>query len=135
LVIEHRYRDRTTVIVHHEGRSGLPRGTSKREDLLDTIVKLKERKGLAGDNESAFEVSFTKTREFFGADARPSLLRLTTQSGKAQWSHESMPDPVGERVAELKGQGLTQKEIAEEVGLSQSQVSRILKGQAARANA
>ena len=29
------------LLVHHAGRSGNPRGTSKREDVLDTVIQLK----------------------------------------------------------------------------------------------
>jgi len=37
-----RLRGVTILFVHHEGKAGTPRGTSKREDILDTVVRLKE---------------------------------------------------------------------------------------------
>jgi putative DNA primase/helicase len=48
-LLNHRFANRTIMLVHHEGRSGHARGTSKREDALDTIVKLKGRDDLRHD--------------------------------------------------------------------------------------
>jgi putative DNA primase/helicase len=124
-----RFRGRSLWFVHHEGRSGLPRGTSKREDVLDVILalKAKQREVTAEDSEEVtLEVRFTKTREIHPNDAAPRLLHLKTTSGTAVWRHELVRDQTRERVAELHRQNVKQKDIAKEVKLSQSQVSRIL---------
>jgi len=54
-------------LCHHEGRNtGYQRGTSKREDALDSMIGLKKRDGLDTEDTSAFELKFTKAREFYG---------------------------------------------------------------------
>lgn len=127
-LLDHRFHGRTVIIVHHEGKTKKQRGTSKREDVLDTIVSLEEVKDDMGSNEEqvTFELKFTKTREFYGAEAAPLLLRLSTKSGTAEWSFETKRDHVRDKIVELNKGGMKQKDIAKAVGLTQPQVSRIL---------
>jgi putative DNA primase/helicase len=122
-----RFRGCTVILVHHEGRSGNPRGTSKREDALDSILQLKERDEQAEqDGESSYELRFRKTREFGGEAKAPLLLRMSHDDGRIVWRHESLRDHTREHIVELRAQGLTQQQIADEVGLTQGQVSRLL---------
>ena len=126
-LLSHRFQGRTIILIHHEGKSGSPRGTSKREDVLDTIIRLKERRDLAADDEAAFELSFTKTREFHGIDAASLILRLSTKSGSAVWTHELERDHSRERASALRKQGMTQQQIADELEITQGRVSQILR--------
>ena len=128
-LLSHRFHGRTIIIIHHEGRSKKPRGTSKREDIMDTIVRLNELEpddSQPRENQSTFEISFTKTREFYGSAKAALIVKQSTASGVAQWSYEFARDHLHQRVDELKRQGLTQKDIARQLGVSQPQVSRIL---------
>ena len=127
-LLQHRFHSRTVIIIHHEGRSGKPRGTSKREDVLDTIIRLEAIKDDDADNddEVTFGLTFTKSREFYGADAAPLRLHLSTKLGVAEWTHETRRDHVHERAKKLHKDGFTQKEIAEELGLTQGRISQIL---------
>jgi putative DNA primase/helicase len=127
-LLQHRFHSRTVIIIHHEGRSGKPRGTSKREDVLDTIIRLEAIKDddAVNDDEVTFGLTFTKTREFYGAEAAPLRLHLSTKLGTANWTHELQRDHVHEHAKKLQKDGLTQKEIAKELGLTQGRVSQIL---------
>jgi len=60
----HRWQGRTVVLVHHEGKSGKPRGTSKREDPLDTMIGLRKLPEESNDDASVFELTFSKSRDF-----------------------------------------------------------------------
>ncbi len=124
MLLGHRFRDRTIILVHHEGRSSKPRGTSKGEDVLDTIIRIQERKDITcGDQEAAFELSFTKTRDFTAQ--QPLILRLSTASGTAAWTCETKRDHVRERVADLLAEGWQQMDIVTELNLSKGRVSQI----------
>ena len=123
-MLGHRFRGRTFILVHHEGKSGKPRGTSKREDVMDSIIKLKELE--SGEYAAKYELSFTKTREFYGAAKAPLVLHLSTEDGIAQWRHELAHDHVREQVRELARQGWKQKDIAKELGRAQPRISQIL---------
>ena len=122
-----RFANITVVLVHHEGRSGHARGTSKREDVLDTIIRLKDCDNLRqSKSETVFEMSFPKSREFYGDDKEARILRLSTETGKAVWSYETMRESNKQRVAALKNQGMQQKEIAKEIGITELAVSKIV---------
>ena len=89
-MLDHRFNERTFILLHHEGRSGHSRGTTKREDVLDTVMRLKQRRDEVQGQESVFELSYPKDREFFGSNSEPLLLHLSTQSGVVVWSHQSV---------------------------------------------
>jgi putative DNA primase/helicase len=129
-IMQHRFRGRTLVFLHHEGKNNQQRGTSKREDMLDTIIRLKERKDLETETECACELSFEKSREFYGAEAEPLILRLAKTAATSR--RESVKDNLKEKIRELSEQGnLKQSEIGKELGLTQGWVSKVLKQLAA----
>ncbi|MEQ1952258.1 AAA family ATPase [Mesorhizobium yinganensis] len=126
-----RQQGRAVVFVHHEGKGGKPRGSSKREDVLDVMVGLTERKDLVRGEESAFELTFTKTRHFAGEDARSRIVRLSMEDGGlATWTVEDSRGATEQKrakVVELLHEGMKQKDIAEKLGLTAARVSQIVK--------
>jgi putative DNA primase/helicase len=123
-MMTHRFRQRTFIILHHEGRSGKPRGTSKREDTLDTIIQTRKPAELQRTaRESVFEISFTKSRSF--TDTRPVIARFSTVSGTAEWQHTYANNFMEAEVFEMLDAGEKQSEIAKRVKRSKSQISRI----------
>jgi putative DNA primase/helicase len=130
-LMQHRWQGRTIILIHHEGRSNKPRGTSKREDVLDTMIGLKTYEPKPGEqpreDESAFELEFTKHREFYGTDAVPMVLHLSTTSGVVVWRHESAQDNRRERLGEMLRNGWKQRDIAKELGISEGRVTQLKK--------
>jgi hypothetical protein len=57
-LLDLRRRKIAVVIIHHAGRSGKMRGTTKREDALAWIIALENRRADAGDKRGARFVSF-----------------------------------------------------------------------------
>ena len=53
--------------VHHANKNGMQRGTSKREDVLDTVIVLKRPADYTPEHGARFEVHFEKSRGFFGS--------------------------------------------------------------------
>lgn len=124
--LRHKGAGRSVIFIAHEGaHGGRPRGTSKREDLLDSTIGIKSQLDLAEGSESVFELKFTKHRGFHGEDAAMRIIRLTTESGTAEWSSDLVKSKA-DRVKELKVKGYNQKQIGKELGMSQSAVSRLL---------
>jgi hypothetical protein len=125
LMMAHRFRRRSILLIHHEGRgTNAQRGTTKREDVMDSILRVKECPDKCTDTVSAFESSYPKHRRFYGADAKAKLLRLDISSGTVVWTHEPLEDNQ-ERVAKLLRDGYSQKEIVRMLGLSKGQVSKL----------
>jgi putative DNA primase/helicase len=127
-----RFRGVAVIFIAHEGHQrGRARGTSKREDTLDFTLGLELKDGditAEQSTEVSFVLNFTKKRELNGRDAAPLLLHLSTAaSGSSVRRWEFVGERARQQIKDLQKQGLKQKQIAKEVGLSQSQVSRILR--------
>jgi putative DNA primase/helicase len=123
----HRARGRAVIYLHHHGRTGNPRGTSSREIVLDTRVKLTRDEDLTTEHETAFKLEFPKAREFYGADAAPMMAYLSTKTGVVDWRRESVKDSNRDRVRELSKQGWKVTDIAKELNLTKGRISQIMK--------
>src|SRR5262249_31929346 len=117
-----RREGRSVLFVHHAGKGGLQRGTSRKEDVLDTVVSLKRPMDYATDQGARFEVHYEKCRGFTGAAAEPFEACLT-QGG---WAVRDLQQALEDRVVELQQAGLSQREIAAETGKSLGTVNAIL---------
>lgn len=124
-LVQLRSSGKSVIIVHHSGKGGKQRGTSAREDILDTVINLKRAEGVRDEVAGAvFEVHFEKARHFWGADAEPFLAALDAVSG--EWSREPIlnePD-LRRRIQELKRDGNTRAEIARQLSVNRSTVGR-----------
>lgn len=79
-LISLRHRGYAILLVHHAGKSGDQRGASRREDMLDTVIKLEKDKDAEPHHIDGahFVLSFTKTR---GETPKPASLILTLMTG------------------------------------------------------
>ena len=123
--LRQRQQGRSVLFLHHSGKGGAQRGTSKKEDILDTVLTLKRPAEYNPADGAVFEVHFEKTRDMHGDDAEPFEARLQTDAlGQSTWIYSSVEDSTFDRVVSLANEGLSQKEIAEELGINKSTVSR-----------
>jgi putative DNA primase/helicase len=120
-----RRRGVCVLLVHHTGRGDNARGTSKREDVLDTVIHLKRPEDYEAEEGARFEVHLTKARGVFGDDALPFEAKLQKIDGKDHWTCLTLQDRTLEQVEELTREGKSVREIAEELGLSKSKVNRL----------
>ncbi len=126
--IVQRAKGRSVLFVHHAGKGGQQRGTSRREDILDIVVNLRHPCDYSPENGCEFEVHFTKPRLVFGDDAKSLAVRLTTQEDGAQvWAWQDIDDSNLDKVKDLLHDNVSQKDIAEELGLSKGYVSKLIK--------
>ncbi|MEJ1408029.1 MAG: AAA family ATPase [Candidatus Sedimenticola sp. (ex Thyasira tokunagai)] len=123
--LRQRAAGRSVLFIHHSGKGGQQRGTSSREDVLDTVINLKRPSNYEADQGARFEIHFEKARGFYGEDSKPLEVALVTdERGKQEWTVIPLEDSVYEQVITLYQVGLKQREIAEEIGLDKSGVSR-----------
>lgn len=113
----------TVLLIHHAGRGGNARGTSKREDVLDTIIHLKHPEDYLPDQGARFEVHLTKARGIHGEAALPFEAQLNVVDGKDVWTCSVLRDRELEQIEELTRQGMTVRDIAEELGIKKSTVN------------
>lgn len=127
-LLGHRRQGRTVLVIHHAAKGGQQRGTSKREDALDVVLALKKPADYSADQGARFEVHFEKARHFSGPDARPFEARMDDTGA---WHVADLStDTEGDRVAALAASGMTQRAIADEMGLSAATVNRKLRARA-----
>jgi putative DNA primase/helicase len=126
-LMQHRWDGRTIILVHHEGKNKKPRGSSKREDVLDTMIRLAKKDDQFTGDESVFELTFTKARDFCGDDAAPMLIKLAVEDSQVTWTHEKARDARVETILEMHNAGMKAKDIAKEVGVTPGRVSQIIK--------
>ena len=99
------------ILVHHAGKTGTSRGSSRRHDSLDTVMKLERPNSYSQSDGSVFEVHFEKSRGFAGDAAEPIGLQHSIIEGVSCWSKFSVSDEKLEQVASLVMEGMSQTEL------------------------
>ncbi|MGY4396859.1 hypothetical protein ACVWZA_002044 [Sphingomonas sp. UYAg733] len=121
---------RSVLFVHHAGKGGEQRGTSRREDVMDSVVRLSRPDDYLATDGARFVVTFTKNRGFTGADAAPFEAGFSDN----QWTMRDIADIRGadgnglqDEIIDLIGNGLSQRQVAAELGVSPGTVNRLVK--------
>jgi hypothetical protein len=122
-----RRRGVSVLIVHHAGKGGEQRGTSRREDVLDTSISLRRPSDYSAPQGARFEVHLEKARGIHGDRAKPFEAHLEVLDGAVHWSVRDIEDVNLARVKALVDDGLTVREIADETGIPRSTVGRLKK--------
>lgn len=125
--LRHRRNGRAVLFIHHSGKSGAQRGTSKREDILDLVLCLKRPIDYSESEGARFEVHFEKARTIWGECVEPfEAMLVKDPHGMQSWALRPVAIVDDERVLTLWEQGLTANEICREISLHKSNVSRRL---------
>ena len=119
-----RANGKTVVMLHHSGKNGSSRGSSRRHDVLDTVMKLERPFNYTQQEGAKFEVHFEKTRSFAGDAAEPVGLSHVYEGGISHWEQFVVGNEKAQEVTDLLLEGLTQKEVAVRLGISQGEVSK-----------
>lgn len=119
-----RRKGKSVLLVHHAGKNGSQRGSSKKEDILDAVMVLKHPPGQKPPQGASFDILFEKNRHFYGIDAEPFHAEIK-EIEKDVWIWEVKEPTIDEDIQEVaKGvaAGLSIREISERFGLTKSQV-------------
>lgn len=124
--IKQRSKGRAIVFVHHANKGGEQRGSSRKEDALDNVIRLSRPDDYDESRDGAkFEIRFTKGRSLTEKDKIPIIASLDdAKNGIWSWQKvESRED----KCLELYQAGYKQKEIAQMLDISPTTVCRVLK--------
>ena len=119
---------KSIIVVHHAGKdkNGY-RGTSKMLDCADVAISLQpcsdealEENDIKGKK---FKIVYQKARLFGGKEA----LSYEANLEAGIWSHRSIELSILDRVIESLNAGMSQREMAKELFISQSTVNRLIK--------
>lgn len=119
---------RSVVFIHHAGKGGAQRGTSKREDLLDVVIQLRRPADYEPNEGARFEIHFEKARSLYGQEVATIEATLNTDDqGRQQWSTQAADDIADAQMIDLAQLGLNKADIARELGVHRSTVMRTLR--------
>jgi AAA domain/Homeodomain-like domain len=118
-----RAKGKSVLFIHHSGKNGNQRGTSRREDVLDTVICLKRPSKYSPSEGARFNVTFEKTRGIWGIDVEP----FEAQFQDRIWKTKTVISKTYDKIIELSKEGLSQSDIARQLGVNRSTVSRYLK--------
>ena len=77
---------KSVLFIHHAGKGGNQRGTSKREDILDTVISLKRPDDYKPKDGAVFQIHFEKARGFLGKETDSFTAKLSTKpDGFQEW--------------------------------------------------
>src|SRR5262249_31805588 len=93
-VLSLRRRGVSVLLIHHAGRNGEQRGTSRREDILDTMITLQHPENYKTEEGARFKVHFTKARNIYGADAEPFEAQMRIENGASVWTIKEVDDSI-----------------------------------------
>jgi DNA-binding transcriptional ArsR family regulator len=123
-----RREGRCVVFIHHSGKGGLQRGTSRREDFLDVVINLRHSSDYVPEHGARFDVVFEKARGLLGEDVQTVEAHLTNDgSGRQAWSWRESAKATFDRVLELHALDMSLSDIAAELDINKSTASRHLK--------
>lgn len=122
-----RGRGKGIILVMHEGvTTGRARGPTKRTDTFDATMRIEHIKDRDTDDEVFFKVEMGPVRDVDEL-VRPLIVK-TPRHGKTNWEFVEYARPGSarttkarerrERVLELHAEGMSKKDIAQEVGLT-----------------
>lgn len=121
-----RRRNVSVLFVHHSGKQEQQRGTSRREDVLDTVISLKRPSNYKSREGARFEVHYEKTRYIFGEEAEPFEAQLEiSDDGKSHWKVTDVKDELFDEIIQLTKKGRSQREIAQELGKGNGTIHRL----------
>jgi putative DNA primase/helicase len=123
-LIRLRHRGITVLLGHHAGKGGQQRGTSGREDNLDTIIALTKPPGHQAKDGCHFHLRFEKARGIKGDTVDELDVRLDTTPDGLGWTWCPLDVKRKARIEDMLGDGMPPKSIAEELGISASYVYR-----------
>lgn len=124
-LLDLRRRGMTVLLIHHAGKSGDQRGTSAREDIMDTVISLRRPREYSMAEGARFEVHLTKARGIVGDEAKPFEAHLKAEDNALHWNIRELEDVELQTLKRLLDEGYSVRDCAEEMGRSKSAVQRL----------
>lgn len=129
-LLELRFAGISTMMLHHLGKSGAQRGTSAREDNLDTSIILKHPSDYTPEDGARFIVHFAKARvstKDLQSISDTEFKLIQDESSQASWQWGNVKREKKREILKAIDDGLDNKTICETLDISKGYVSRVRK--------
>jgi putative DNA primase/helicase len=125
-----RRRGISVLFIHHAGNNGCQRGTSRREDTLDTVIALRRPDDYSPDQGARFQVHFEKLRnrvEDIGSLPFEAAVEPYVIDGRdaTNWVVRELTAPILKQAATMFESGHTVRQVATILGISKSEAGRL----------
>ncbi len=113
------------LIVHHDGKGGAQRGTSKREDVVSQSIHLKRPEDYNASQGARFEVVLEKARGVYGADAEPFEAQLVREAGgRMAWVVKDLETGSFSKLLQRLKNGVSMKDALHDLEISRATAYR-----------
>jgi hypothetical protein len=118
--------------LHHDGKAGLQRGSSKSEDILDKSIQLLWEDGYTGNDGLRCIMKFDKARQPVRVGAHLKVELTTDADGSLCWTCSEIGPKEKEaptwlaQAIEMRNSGMSMQSIASALGVSKNKVWRNL---------
>jgi hypothetical protein len=126
-MLTQRRAGKTIILIHHTGKGGAQRGSSKREDILDVVINLRRPKDYMPEQGARFELHFEKTRGISGKQVRPLEIKVEEKDGVLLWAHKELESAILDQIKELVKLGLKDNDIWHELEIGRATYYRYKK--------
>jgi putative DNA primase/helicase len=114
------------LLIHHAGTNGRQRGTSRREDALDTVIALRRPDDYSPEQGARFEIHLEKARNRVDGNAAvPFEARIETANEGIRWISADLMPPKLKQAAILFSDGHSVRRVAVLLGVSSSEAGRL----------
>jgi putative DNA primase/helicase len=125
-----RRRGISVLFIHHAGNNGRQRGTSRREDTLDTVIALRRPDDCSPDQGARFQVHFEKLRnrvDGLGSSPFEAIVEPCVIDGRdgIKWLARDLAPPILKQAAVIFRQGKSVRTAATILGISKSESGRL----------
>ncbi len=120
-----RRRGKSVLLLHHDGKGGQQRGTSRKEDILDLVIHLRRPADYEPQQGARFEVHFPKARGLHGESVEPFEAALEVRDGRTIWTTRKLEEAQLARAAGLYRDGCKPADVAQELSVSRATAYRL----------
>lgn len=122
--IQHRKAGRSLIFIHHANKEGKQRGSHKKEDVMDAVIRLKRPDDhIQGEGDTKMMVQYTKARHLSGDQAQDIEATLCSDDEYLKWEWEQ-GDILYHKAVQMLKDGVSMRDIAEEMNLGKSTIHR-----------
>jgi hypothetical protein len=119
-----RRRGIAVLMADHTGRNGLPRGTSRREDVLDVVLVMRRPPDYHPREGARVDLSWSKARGLMEDVVTPTEISLRVDDGRATWEVREIVGRDYEQAVELFRENASPGDVAAEFGCSRATAYR-----------
>ncbi|MBC3919225.1 AAA family ATPase [Undibacterium sp. CY18W] len=129
-MLAHKHAGRCVIVVHHSGKKGGQRGSSRHEDALDWSVSLNPVDNKSTDGSLRIQMTWEKKRHLASDEALPiTVVMAKSTKGELQWEYSRghSVSAIASKIISMKANNMSSAEIANQLKIDRSTVNRHLK--------